>query len=182
MKQKFFYVLLINIILLSSLGWSGKFSRTASMQAGGAEPTLPSRPAPAPREESRSTLPKVKVSIDANPKEARVGEEVLFTILISSPGLQKSSGINVWGLIPEAFDVVEVSTSQGTVKFNPAAYRTRAMLSTLRGNVPAKITIKTRVNEGTGIGRMYYSAARVWCGEPGGRGVFSNWVGVEITG
>ena len=54
MKLKFIYVLLINVILLSSLGWSGSFSRAASMHAGAAEPTLPPRPTPVPREESQS--------------------------------------------------------------------------------------------------------------------------------
>lgn len=183
MRRKFKLILFASLLILSSLCGIGFQTGRASQLSGDEGAALPPRPTPVVNGQTASHAePDLLVSMSAYPGEAKIGDQVTFTIQISNPEKEKVGGIDAWGLLPAEFEVQGLSSSAGTIWINPDTLRTRAFIKPLPGKKSVTLTIRTRVSSQANPSEKYYAATWLTYGDQGAHKVFSNWVTIRIVG
>jgi len=180
MKRNFLFALLIALSLLAGVGTMTSYARNiVSLE----DVVLPPRPSPNPKQTSVSQLPDLSIEMIAYPSEAKIGDTVVFTINLYNPEKRKARGLDVLGLIPSEFDVLDITTTHGDASFNPSSHNVKTGIRPLPPETSVTITISAKVNSQAVIGTKYYTAARLSYGkQPNTRQFFSNWAAVSISG
>ncbi|MBU1660975.1 MAG: DUF11 domain-containing protein [Chloroflexi bacterium] len=189
MKRNFIIALLIALFLLASVGGVGYMTSYARDSVSIGDVVLPPRPSPnpkitpAPPASPLPDLPDLSIGLIAYPSEAIIGDRVMFTINLVNPEKIKARGVDVLGLIPDVFDVLDITTTHGDASFNSRSHNVKTSIRPLPPETSVTIIISARVNPQAVIGTTYYTAARVFYGkQPDTRQFFSNWVAVSISG
>ena len=108
-------------------------------------PTNTPGPTPTPRPSSKPDLADPAVTKSASVSEAKIGDQITFTIRVTNNGPGTAQDVVVTDPIPDYMDVIEATTSRGNVSSNG-----RTVIVTI-GKVPAgdevTIRIRVRVNE-----------------------------------
>jgi len=108
-------------------------------------PTNTPGPTSTPRPPSKPELADPAITKSSSVSDARIGDEITFTIRVTNRGPDTAEDVVVTDPIPDYLDVIEATTSRGTVSSNG-----RTVIVTI-GKVPAgdevTIRIRVRVNE-----------------------------------
>jgi uncharacterized repeat protein (TIGR01451 family)/LPXTG-motif cell wall-anchored protein len=109
------------------------------------EPTVTPTNTPRPRPPSDSDVADPAITKSASVAEARVGDEVTFTLTVTNKGDATAHDVVVTDALPEYLDVLEVTATRGDVSTNG-----RTVTVTIGAVEPGDevtIRIRTRVNE-----------------------------------
>ena len=108
-------------------------------------PTNPPGPTPTPRPSSKPDLADPAITKSSSVSDAKIGDEITFTISVTNNGPGTAQDVVVTDPIPDYLDVIEATTTRGDVSSNG-----RTVIVTI-GKVPAgdevTIHIRVRVNE-----------------------------------
>ena len=186
MKRNFLIALIIVLFLLAGVGGIGTMTSYARDSVTIGDVALPPRPSPNPKitpAPPASPLPDLRIGLSVYPSEAKIGDTVMFTINLVNPEKIKARGVDVLGLIPEEFDVLNITTTHGDASFNSRSHNTRTGIHPLPPETNVTISISAKVNSQAIIGTKYYTAARLSYGkQPNTRQFFSNWAAISISG
>jgi len=141
---------------------------------------LPPRPLPIPLDPP--DLAALSLTIYADRAQAKAGEPVTFTILVSNPDAWAVSGARIWSLFPEELEIIRVSTTKGSANVKAGLNKFSAWVGTLQPGDSATITVQAVVRKGSAAGSAYYSGAKVTYGNRViGAQRFSNWAAVKVV-
>jgi len=108
-------------------------------------PTNTPRPTATREPSSKPELADPAITKDSSVSEAKIGDEITFTIRVTNSGPSTAEDVVVTDPIPNYLDVIEATTTKGNVSSNG-----RTVIVTI-GKVPAgdvvTIRIRVRVNE-----------------------------------
>ena len=108
-------------------------------------PTNTPGPTATPRPSSKPDLADPAITKSSSVSEAKIGDEITFTIRVTNKGPGTAQDVVVTDPIPDYMDVIEATTTRGNVSSNG-----RTVIVTI-GKVPAgdevTIRIRVRVNE-----------------------------------
>ena len=135
-----------------------------------------------PGDQGQPSLSNLDLNLRANLSQARIGETIIYAIHLINSGPTKATGVEVLGLLPSGMEVLQVTSNQGSVNYNPASHRVKVFLGVLQPGTEISITINVWVSQSAVPGVMYYCGAKVIQGNATeSNQQFSNWVRVEIT-
>src|SRR6266536_2867248 len=102
----------------------------------------PSQPTEKP---SRHKVGDPAVTKSVNPTEARIGDEVVFTLDVTDRGEKDATDVVVRDEIPDYLDIIETTASRGAVSTEGRTVIVN--IGTITPDEQITITIRTRVNE-----------------------------------
>jgi uncharacterized repeat protein (TIGR01451 family) len=108
---------------------------------GGPTVTPPPAKPPAPP----SGTAEVAIVKSVNVATARIGDEIIFTLVVSNIGTGNAEDVQVTDAVPDFLDVIEATTTRGNVSSNG-----RTVMISIGRIAPGEdvtITIRARVNE-----------------------------------
>jgi uncharacterized repeat protein (TIGR01451 family) len=146
------------LLILQSLGVSAAPEAAPNLGITPTPTNTPTTVAPTPTHTPTAVAPTATPKAGSNPadpvitkradvQEAAPGDEVTFTILVTNQGGQAAVDVVVTDELSEYLEILEVTTTQGTVTIE--GQKVTVQVGTVGPGFVVEITIRTRVREDT---------------------------------
>ena len=108
-------------------------------------PTVTPTPLPTPTSPPETSISDPVITKRGEPEDALPGEEVVFTLEVTNQGQEPAIDVVVTDVIPEFLEVLEVTTTQGTVTIE--GQTVTVDIGVVGPGFVVQIVIRTRVRE-----------------------------------